>query len=131
MDLVALGSRVGSLAVAVGSGELVGRYAVNLPKHIGYPAGIGAVAGLVQFSLGYALQPAWTALRLSLSLNPVGQVVFTVLQVLGNALIGALALHHIFNYNIKTVNATVLSAESTGVALVLTWLANAAMRTLT
>ncbi len=109
----------------------MGRYAGILPKHVTYNSGFGAIVGVLQFAVSYAFQPAWTALRLSLALNPVGQVVFTILQVLANALVGALVMQHVFNWQkISTQNATMLAAESTGVALVLTWLANAAMATL-
>ncbi len=127
--LVVSANRLLSLGISVGSAEVVGRNA-NYIGGTSYPAGVGAMAGIIQYSLHAALEPTWTAIRISMQLNPLGQALFWLAQVLVEALVTAVAMQQVFKRGLSTQQATVLSAESTLCAAVTTFLVDAVRKSL-
>ncbi|MDP1834455.1 MAG: hypothetical protein Q8K75_00870 [Chlamydiales bacterium] len=111
-------------AFSIGAGEAVGR-------HNKLPAGTGALVGIVNVSLHYAVQPAWTAIQLSTRLNPVATVLLLAFRLFVEAAVSNAVVNRFFNRQVNFYNeGLVVGASSNLATYVSKFLLDAALKAL-
>lgn len=126
--LVLSANKLLNLGLTVGCAEVVGRNSNYLGASHAYPAGVGAMAGIIQYSLHSCMEPAWTAVKLSLKLNPLGQAIFWIVQLVVEALMTSVLMQSVFKRGLSTQQATILTAESSICTAIVKFLADAARK---
>jgi hypothetical protein len=110
-----------NLGMNIACGEVVGKYN-KTPTHT------GALIGIVNFSIHNALEPMWTAVKISAGLNPLGNVLLSIFRIAVEAVFTTLAMDQVFKHSAP--KATLVNAEVGAAAAICKLLTDAAIRSL-
>ena len=118
------------LGIAVGSTEVVGRNGNRLGTQSFSPS-TGALAGIIHYSLSACLEPTWSAIRLHLRFNQLGETALWVLQIGSNAALTTVLMQKVFYRNVPLQQGTLITAVVSVVNLIVRFLVDAGSKSLT
>lgn len=118
------------LGIAIGSAEIVGRNGNRLGTQ-SFSPGTGALAGIIHYCLSACLEPTWTAIKLHLRFNQLGEIALWVLQIGSNAALTTLMMQKVFNRQVPLKEGTILTAEGSVANHIVRFLVDAGRKSLT